>query len=222
MSTQNSGVIVKGDERTGNIDYYGVIKKIIVLDFPPGKEVVLFQCDWFDVPAANRTQSRGYKKDKYGIIDLDTTQRRFKGDPYILGLQAEQVFYVKDVKNPDWATVIKMNPRNLFAPSVLNGVGLDEAAVADESGDADVLDVVDAEIIVPEATVSDEITSWSRNDEEGTSVDASVIQNIKPVEFDDDLLESDDDLDDDEAYINDGHVAPFGREESDDDLGFFV
>ena len=42
LSTQNSGVIVKGDATTGNIDYYGVIKKIIFLDFPPDKEVVLF------------------------------------------------------------------------------------------------------------------------------------------------------------------------------------
>ena len=222
MSTQNSGVIVKGDEKTGNIDYYGVIKKIIVLDFPPGKEVVLFQCDWFDVPAANKTQSKGYKKDRYGIIDLDTSIHRFKEEPYILGLQAEQVFYVRDVKIPNWASVIKMNPRNLFAPSVLNGVGLDAAAEADEGGDADVLDVVDAEIVVPEITVPEEITSWSRNDEEGSSVDASVIQNIKPVEFEDVHFESDDDMDDDEAYINDGHVAPLGQEELDDDHMFFV
>jgi len=101
LSTQNSGVIVKDDESTGHIDYYGVIKKIISLDFAPNKEVVLFQCDWFDVPPSNRMQSRGYKKDKYGIIDLDTTQLRFKDDPYILGIQAQQVFYVRDVKKPD-------------------------------------------------------------------------------------------------------------------------
>lgn len=129
---------------------------------------------------------------------------------------------MRDVKNPDWASVIKMNPRNLFAPSVLNGVGLDEAAEADEGGDADVLDVVDAEIIVPEITVPEEITSWCRNDDEGSSVDASVIKSIKPVEFEDVHSESDDDIDDDDAYINDGHVAPLGQEELDDDNGFFV
>jgi hypothetical protein len=44
MSTQNSGVIVKGDVSTGNIDWYGVVQRIIALDFPNGKEVVLFQC----------------------------------------------------------------------------------------------------------------------------------------------------------------------------------
>ena len=56
LSTQNSGVVVTAEESTGRTDYYGVIKKIIVLDFPPDKEVVLLQCDWFDVPRANRNQ----------------------------------------------------------------------------------------------------------------------------------------------------------------------
>jgi len=71
LSTQNSDIIFKGD--IGSIYYYGVIKKIMFLDFPPDKEVVMFKCDWFDVPASNRTQSRGYRKDKYGFIDLDTS-----------------------------------------------------------------------------------------------------------------------------------------------------
>ena len=115
-----------------------------------------------------------------------------------------------------------MNPRNLFAPSVLNGVGLDEAVEDDEGGEADVMDVIDAEITVPKITLPEEITSWSRNDDEGSSVDVSVITNIKPIEFEDVQFESDDDTDDDEAYVNDGHVAPLGEEELDDDEGFFV
>ncbi|KAL5647525.1 hypothetical protein ACJX0J_041880 [Zea mays] len=43
-----NGVVVKGDESSGNNDWYGVIKKIIALDFPQGKE--------------------------YGIIDIDKTR----------------------------------------------------------------------------------------------------------------------------------------------------
>jgi hypothetical protein len=38
------------------MDWYGVIKRIILLDFPNGKEVVLFMCDWYDVPAAGRNK----------------------------------------------------------------------------------------------------------------------------------------------------------------------
>jgi hypothetical protein len=56
--------------------------------------------------------------------------------------------------------------------------------------------------------IAEEITSWCRNDVEGSSVDVSVIENIRPVEFEQVQYESDDDMDDNEAYINDGHVAP--------------
>jgi hypothetical protein len=65
---------VKGDETTGNMDWYGVIKKIFSLEFPNAKEVVMFECDWYDVPAANKNKGRGYKKDQYGIVDIDTTR----------------------------------------------------------------------------------------------------------------------------------------------------
>jgi hypothetical protein len=43
--TFNSGVIVKGDDSTSNMDWYDVIRKIISLEFPSGKEVILFKCD---------------------------------------------------------------------------------------------------------------------------------------------------------------------------------
>lgn len=56
----------------------------------------------------------------------------------------------------------------------MSPAGLDEAVEADEGGAADVLEVVDAEITVPE-----EITSCRRNDDEGSIVDVSVIENIK-------------------------------------------
>jgi hypothetical protein len=111
------------------MDWYGVIKRIILLDFPNGKDVVLFQCDWYDVPTAGRNKGRGFKKDKYGIIDIDTTRLRYLDDPYILGTQVEQVFYVKGTKNPKWSTVVRMKPISLFsipdAPGSDNGGEID-------------------------------------------------------------------------------------------------
>ena len=53
------------------------------------------------------------------------------------------------------------------------------------------------------------------------SIDVSVIENLRPAEFEEVQYESDDDTDDTEAYINDGHVAPLGQE-LDDDEGFFM
>ena len=79
------------------------------------QEVVLFKCDWFEVPPPGRNQNRGYKKDEYGFISVDITRLQYKDDPFILGIQAEQVYYAKDMKNQNWCSVIKMKPRNLFA-----------------------------------------------------------------------------------------------------------
>jgi hypothetical protein len=74
LSTQNSGIIMRGDDNTENMDWYGKIKKIIALDFPNQKEVVIVQCDWYDVPAADKKKSSGYNMDQYGIIDIYTTK----------------------------------------------------------------------------------------------------------------------------------------------------
>src|SRR6185437_11627007 len=69
LTTQNSGVVVQGD----GMEWYGVIKKIIVLDFPNKKEVMLFQCDWFDVPPANskvRAKAEGTVEMSMGLLIL--------------------------------------------------------------------------------------------------------------------------------------------------------
>jgi len=74
LSTSNSGICVKGDGSTGNTTWYGVVKKIIALEFEMGKEVILFECDWYDVPAATMSKGKGFKKDKYGIVDIDRSR----------------------------------------------------------------------------------------------------------------------------------------------------
>jgi len=70
LTTQNSGIFVKGDASEGNMSWYDVLKKIIILDFHAEKEVILFQCVWFDVSAATTSRSRGYNKDNYGSSKL--------------------------------------------------------------------------------------------------------------------------------------------------------
>ncbi|KAG7942265.1 hypothetical protein I3843_16G093900 [Carya illinoinensis] len=46
--TQNSGVVVTGDENTNNVDFYGVINEIVELHYMGRRRVYLFMCDWFD------------------------------------------------------------------------------------------------------------------------------------------------------------------------------
>jgi hypothetical protein len=102
-NTQNSGVVVKGGAEASEMDWYGVLNKVITLDFFGEKEVILFECDWFDVPAASKSKTRGFDKDQYGIIDIDTSRRRYMDEPYVLGTQVGQVFMLNVLINPHGA-----------------------------------------------------------------------------------------------------------------------
>lgn len=212
LRTQNSGVVVRGDDSTNNVDWFGVIKKIICVSFGKNQEVMLFECDWFDVPSSSRNQSRGYKKDQYGMIDVNTTIFRYKNDPYILATQAE-VFYVRSVKQPNWSTTVKTKPRNLFAMPPAEG----ENNVIE--ADVDSFDVGYDEISMPH--VDEDMMAWARNDIEGASGDVSTLEKAQAdqIEVGSDDEESDDD---DDTYINDGHMAPLVVDNSDDDDDFFI
>jgi hypothetical protein len=88
LKTQNSGVVVKGDDITRNVDYYGVIRCIIQLQYLGRERIVIFKCDWFEVPRKNKTQGKGFKKDEYEFISLNITQIHFKNEPVVLASQA--------------------------------------------------------------------------------------------------------------------------------------
>ncbi|KAH0682978.1 hypothetical protein KY289_020730 [Solanum tuberosum] len=114
LKTQNSGVVVKSDEHTENVDYYGRIRKILEISYISGNSVILFQCDWFEVPPQGRSQSRGYKRDEYGFVCVDVTQIHYTNDPFILGSQAQSVYYLKHGQNEKWHAVVRVRPRNLY------------------------------------------------------------------------------------------------------------
>ena len=192
LKTQNSGVVVKGDESTGYIDWFGVVKKIIALDYLGSNEVILFKCDWFEVPPQGRRQSRGYKKDAYGFINVDTTCLHYKDDPFILGIQAEQVCYAKDVENPNWCSVIKLRPRNLFA------MPNREQEVDDENDNSNYEPYELNEVLRSQRDMggseegSEDMTSWCRSDMEGLGIEVSVDENIH---LEDDLLSDNNETD---------------------------
>jgi hypothetical protein len=174
----------------------------------------LFKCDWYDVPASTKNKGRGYKKDPYEIIDIDTSHFQYVNDPYILGTQAEQVVYVKGVKKPEWCTVVRLKSRNLFA--------MPEGTEKENEGDivVDSLDVGVEDMVV--SCTHEELKNWRRSLVKGESGDASVIEKalaeVVPEPNDSDFS----DEEDDDTYINDGHVAPADSlgEGSDDE--FFV
>jgi hypothetical protein len=201
--TQNSGVVVRGDKSSGNVTCYGIIRNIISLEFPQQKEVILFQCDWYDVPANNTSRSRGYTRDKFGIIDIATSMFRYSDEPYILASNAKPVFYVPIVDKPGCSTVVLVRPRNLFF-------------MQDTGNDADALDVGIQERI--DSVQGQELSNWSRPDRAGTSGVADIINQVRREAIaEPDDYNIGDDSDDNDTYIVDGVIAPVMEENIEDD-----
>ncbi|KAK7388495.1 hypothetical protein VNO78_23311 [Psophocarpus tetragonolobus] len=109
LKSQNSGVLVRGDENAGNLDYFGVLIDIIELSYLGKDNVILFKCDWWDV-----CFKKGYKEDKYGFILINSNRKLRTNEPYVLASQVQQVYYVKDTKDPNWLVVVKTKPRDLY------------------------------------------------------------------------------------------------------------
>ena len=121
--TQDSGVCMKAwtQFRARKSDknlkdawtmWYGVIRQIIELDYTEFKEVV-FYCDW--VRVEDKTNCCKQCPDSNLVmVNLD----KFKSsdneldEPVILASEASQVFYSKDLKNPNWSVVIH-SPKRL-------------------------------------------------------------------------------------------------------------
>ena len=104
--TQSCGVLVKGDASTNNRDYYGVLIDIIELHYMGGNKIAMFKCDWRDVEHCGR----GIMVDKFGRTLVNVTGSLNSNEPFVLACQAEQVFYVKSIRNPQWHFVIKTEP----------------------------------------------------------------------------------------------------------------
>lgn len=81
--TQNSGVIVKGDEESGSSEYFGVLTDILELEYGGRNKIVLFKCDWWDT----YNEGRGYKKEANGLTFVNTTRHLATNEPYVLASQ---------------------------------------------------------------------------------------------------------------------------------------
>ena len=86
LTTQNSGVLVLGNNGAETIIYYGVLNEIIEVAFFSGRQVVLFKCRWFDIHHKNR----GIKVDKYGYVSINMNRslQTQMHEPFIMASQA--------------------------------------------------------------------------------------------------------------------------------------
>jgi hypothetical protein len=67
--------------------------------------------------------------DKHGLTLVNFKNLVHRGDqitdePYVLTSQVEQVFYVDNKRDPNWACTVRMKPRNVY--DVSQGQGHDE------------------------------------------------------------------------------------------------
>ncbi|XP_073098635.1 uncharacterized protein [Elaeis guineensis] len=121
--SQNSGVLVKGDDTSADKEYYGVLEDIFELLYVGNKKVVLFKCHWWDVGRLGR----GYRVDNYGYISINIHGSLNTSEPFVLASQAQQVFYVEDLVDSNWLVVVKTYPHDAYdMPSVDNDVDDDD------------------------------------------------------------------------------------------------
>ena len=108
--TQNSGICVSGDHDGEEIDFYGVLSNVVVLNYVLGYKVILFKCTWFDT-----NQNKKRIKHDYNFTTIQVTSTWYDNDPFILATQAQQVFYLDDYKNGhNWKVVQKVNHRHMW------------------------------------------------------------------------------------------------------------
>ncbi|KAH7845823.1 hypothetical protein Vadar_006468 [Vaccinium darrowii] len=160
-TTQNSGIVVKGEYLSEDTDFYGILIDIIELKYNFGNRVYLFKCQWRDVS----DKREGIRKDQH-FISVNATKTWYTNEPFVLASQARQVYYLDDPKHGgSWQIVQKIHTRNLF--------DVPEVDEEDDSNDETFQQVEVDGVLVQ---VDDrEVTTLLREDLAAETVDQSVI-----------------------------------------------
>lgn len=110
LRTQCSGVCTEGDHDDNNIIYYGVLVEILELSFLFERKVFLFRCKWYNSDPKGRSVFV-----ENNLISINTSSNWYPDDPFILASQAQQVFYLFDMKRgSSWRIVQKVNHRSIY------------------------------------------------------------------------------------------------------------
>ena len=75
-----------------------------------GNKIVMFKCEWWDV----NNPGKGIMIDEYGWTLVNVICKLKSNKPFVLTCQVEQVFNMKNIKNPLWQFVVKTEPRNYY------------------------------------------------------------------------------------------------------------
>lgn len=195
MGTQSSGVLCIGDNNSSDKEYYGFIEEIWELSYIGSKFLYLFKCEWYDV----RRPGVGYKVDRYGITSVNLARRLPTNEPFILANQAEQIFYISDPRDSNWAIVMKTHPRDVFNIPACNHDPNDRLILDDDEAyqeeDRDGYAHIDRPL-----DVHDNIIPLNRDDIGAEELPISFAQEIEGrlsgrSRYDDDFIDDNKDLD---------------------------
>ncbi|KAF7811959.1 hypothetical protein G2W53_032935 [Senna tora] len=78
--TQNSGVLVRGDDSDDSKEFYCVLEHVYELSYIGNRKVYIFKCAWWDVARLGR----GYKIDKYRFVSVNTHCSLNTNEPFVL------------------------------------------------------------------------------------------------------------------------------------------
>ena len=134
MTTQHDGVTINATTtcfasssdkrpRSEDISYFGVVEKIVILDYYGKGRVALFKCKWFD-----SLTRHGMHVDNCGFRVIHMGRELRTDEPYILASQAKQVYYVTDHVRPEFGVIVDVTPRHIFEE------GIDETLILEETG----------------------------------------------------------------------------------------
>ena len=114
LKTKNSGVMDKGTHRGETIEFYGVLKEVIELQYNSSlqhrRSVVLFRCDWY-----NQERKIVCIKDDGHFKSININSFWYKSDPFILATQSTKIFYLQDNDlGNDWRVVQKFEHMGIY------------------------------------------------------------------------------------------------------------
>lgn len=110
LRTQCSGVCTEGDHDNDNLIYYGILIEILQLSFLLDRKVFLFRCKWYNSNPKGRSVVV-----ENNLTSINTSTEWYPNEPFILATQAQQVFYMLDMKRgSNWRIVQKVNHRSIY------------------------------------------------------------------------------------------------------------
>jgi len=96
-----------------SIQYVGVLKDIILLDYGPvSQPMVFFKCEWV-THGSNRCGNPTNKRDEDGFLLANFCHLKANiNEPYVFPMQVQQVFYAHDPSTPWWKIIFHKEPRS--------------------------------------------------------------------------------------------------------------